>query len=445
MRVERRTCDVAVIGAGPGGLTAAVAAARQGAKVLLVERNGYLGGGLALGIPILGFLDSRGRKVASGLGEQVVDRLTAAGGSYGITVCPHHNSVVTVHPDLLKIVAIDLCTEAGIEVVMHCETVDVDVTNGAITAVSVQGKGTRIDIGAKVVVDGTGDGDVGYLAGAAFEKGHPGSGGLQPPTVLFSLGNVKLERLWDYLDAHPEDHVDPVEWFRTEPSHVFVGLKTLYKRLKERGERPVEMPALICVNTVNEGQVIINGMRLHGTDAADLASLTRAEMEGHRQVRALIGMLRKHVPGFEDCRLVTIFPTLGVRETRRLLGRKHLTVDRALAYDIPEDTIALAAYMIDIHSPTDDTSRFTKLEGPFGIPYLTLVSRSLSNLMMVGRCISVDYEVYGSTRVMATCMAVGEAAGVGAAIAAASGIAPAEVPHGEVRKRLIAAGAILAV
>ena len=113
---------------GPGGLAAALTAARQGAKVLLAERNGYLGGGLALGIPILGFLDSKRRKVASGIGEEIVDRLAAAGGSYGIKVDPHHNSLVTVHPDLFKIVAIDLCTEAGIEVVMHCETVDVDVT-----------------------------------------------------------------------------------------------------------------------------------------------------------------------------------------------------------------------------------------------------------------------------------------------------------------------------
>ncbi len=445
MEVLHYSYDVAVLGAGPGGLTAAVAAARQGMKVLLVDRNGYLGGTLASGLPILGFLDCKARQVTGGMAEEVVDRLTEAGGSYGIKFDPHHNSTVTVHPGYMRLVAVKMCQEAGVDILLHCETVNVDVTNGKITCVSVFGKGMRVDIAAKIYMDGTGDGDVGYLAGAAYEKGHGDTKGVQPPTLMFTLGNVDHEKMFRYLDDHPEDHDDPVDFFRNEKSHSLVAFKGLYRRLREQGENPVNMPALICINSMNEGQVYINGMRLSNTDGTDLVSLTKAELDGHLQVEKLIAMLKKYVPGFEDCHLISINPAVGIRETRRLIGKKYLTIDKAMAYEVPDDTIALAAYMIDIHSPTDTKSTFIKLQEPFGIPYLTLVNRDIGNLMMVGRCISVDYQVYGSTRVMSTCMAVGEAAGIGAALAIKKNIDPADVDHNEVRKILLANKAILSL
>ena len=407
------------------------------ARVLAAHQPNFL--------PWLGYLDSKQRKVTGGLAEEMVNRLVAIGKSWGIRVCPKHLSAALVHPEYAKVLAIELCREAGVEVLLHCESVNVNVENGRIVAVSVQGKGTRVDIRAKVFIDGTGDGDVGYMAGAAFEKGHGENAELQPPTCLFTLGNVELPRLFDYLDEHPDDHEFPVDYYRSEPSHIFVGLAGLYRRLREQGELPVTMPALIYTKSFIEGQVYINGVRLVGTDASDLNSLTKAELDGHLQVTRLIAMLQKHVPGFEQCSLVGINATLGVRETRRLIGRKYLTVDKALAYDIPADTIALAAFMIDIHSGKDHHSRFTKLDGPFGIPYLTLVSRDIENLMMVGRCISMDYEVTGSARVMATCMATGEAAGIGAALAVKQNVDPAQVSHEEARAALRAGGAVLAV
>lgn len=446
MKVEKLSYDVAVFGSGSGGLLAAVAAARLGVKVLLVEREGFLGGMMASGIPILGFLDIKHRQITSGLAEEVVDRLVARGGSYGITVDPHHNSLVTVQPADMRVVAIEMVREAGVDVIMHCDTVDAKVEGGVLKTVSIFGKGTRFDIDAKVFIDGTGDGDVGYLAGAQFEKGQKGTGALQPPTMLCSIGNVKFDRMWDYLDKHPEDHVDPVEWYRKEPSFAFVGFKTLYQRLKEEGKRPpINIPALICCSSMNEGQVFINGNRLSGTDASDIISLTKGEMDGQVLVPELVKMLKENVPGFEDCYLLYTNPSLGIRETRRFVGKKMVMVESAQNYEIPDDTIALAGYMIDIHSAVDDKSTFIKLDGPFGIPYQCLVSKNIDGLMMAGRCISVDARVYGSTRVMATCMNVGEAAGIGAALAVKQGISPADVSSDEVRGYLKKSGNILSI
>lgn len=445
-RISFDSYDVAVVGAGPGGLAAAIAAGRNGAKVLLIERNGHLGGNLASGLPLLGFMDCHGRPVLGGFATEFVDRLTAIGGALGVRKCPHHYSVAVVKPDFCKIVAFDLCEEAGVEVLLHCYLTAVETRDGKVTKAIFSCAGNTIEVEAKIFIDGTGDGTLGYLAGAAFEKGNE-EGDLQPPSILYTMGGVDKERFlsWCKEQGYLDGGRYTLEYLHESPNWCFVTLGKLFHELHPKGEWPIAVWAMISVNRLNESEICINGPRMLRTDATDPRDLTRAEREGAKQAVPFTEMLKKYVGGFENAFVSHINDTIGIRETRRIVGRKMLCVEQALAASVPDDTIALAAYFIDVHSSKDFTSKGERVDQPYGIPYLCLVGETHDNLMMAGRCISVDRLVFGSIRVMATCLALGEAAGVGAALAIKDQCTPGEVDVAAVRQILAGNGGILSM
>lgn len=451
-RIEKQT-QIAVIGAGPAGLSCALAAARSGKKVLLLEKNGYLGGNAVLGLPLLGFLDLDGRRIVGGLAQEYVRRLTERGQCFGHRTCPKHNSVTNIDPEGFKVLAIELCREAGVEILLHVEACDVEEEDGRIRRVLFYGKGTEVSVEADLFVDCTGDGDVSYLAGCRFESGQPGTGVLQPPTVMFTLEDVDTAKLYDYIEAHPEemtysasiDHRPgyDADYFRASPNHVFVGLSQIFARLRAEGNCPVERNTLIYINSTKPGEVYVNSTRLLNTDATDLFDLTRAELDGQLQVFALTKVLKENVPGFENAFISAIAPTLGVRETRRFCGIRTLTGEMLLAGEIPEDSIGLGAYKIDIHSGTDRNTLFQTVKEPFGIPYGCLVSADKKNLLFAGRCASMDAAALASARVMPQCMSMGEAAGVAAAMCLDGNCSPAEIDVSLLRKKLLDRGAVL--
>ena len=436
--------DVAVIGSGSGGLSAAIAASRNGAKVLLIDGNGYLGGLMASGSPLLGFLDCYGRPVVGGFATEFVDRLTKIGASRGVRKCPHHYSLVIVKPDFVKIVASDLCEENGIDVLLHSYLTAAETENGKITRAIFSCAGNSIEVIAKIFIDGTGDATLAYLSGAAYQKGNE-KGEMQPPTIYYTLGGVNKEKFFSYCEKNDELDTYTMEYLRESPTWAFVTLSKLFEKLHPKGEWPIDVWKFICINSLNDGQVVVNGPRMINTDATDPRDLTKAERKGARQAVAFTEMLRKYVGGFENAYISHINHTLGIRETRRIVGKKMLLLNQASAGSVPEDTIALAAYPIDIHSSKDFTSKFYKIDKPYGIPYLCLVSETIDNLMMTGRCISVDPYVFGSTRVMGTCLPVGEAAGVGAALAIRDQCSPDAVDVAAIRKILAKNGAILSM
>ena len=185
-------------------MPAAIAAARMGAKVLIVERNGYLGGNATMGLPWLGHLDRNGRQVIGGIAQEFNDKIKAEGQALGHSRCGLHNSVSICHPDWFKIIAFEYCRNENIDVLLHLESMETNVENGVLQTVTFYGKGNKVTVGATVFVDATGDGDVAYLSGCRYEKGHHNDGKLQPPSMLMSLIGVDEERLLDYLEAHPE-------------------------------------------------------------------------------------------------------------------------------------------------------------------------------------------------------------------------------------------------
>lgn len=450
------TYDIAVIGAGPAGIAAAITAARSGRKVALFEKNGFLGGSMAIGLSPLGFLAQDGKQCIAGFGEEFINRLKERGDSLGHRICPKHNSVTCVNAEGVKLLALEMCIEAGVDVLLHCEALEAETVDNKIRKLTMYGKCNKIDVYADVYVDCTGDGDVAFLSGCSYEMGQADSHILQPPTVMFTLEGVETQKLFDYVEAHPEElrynRADIFEderycpdYFRQDPNHVFVGLQKTFRELKATGQLPVERESFIYIGGTNPGEVYVNSVRILNADTTDIRDLSRAEIEGTLQIPKLIKLLKERIPGFENCYLSSIAPSLGIRETRRFKGIKRVTEGDCVNANVPEDTVCLSGYKIDIHSGKDDGLFFKAVEKPFGIPYGALVSADIKNLIFAGRCISCDAIALGSLRVIPSCLGMGQAAGVGASLCVEHNLTPEQVDVNELRQILHKQNAILSM
>lgn len=443
MNIEKKCYDIVVIGAGPGGLPAAIAAARQNQKVLLVERNGFLGGNLTIGLPLLGYLDKDGNTVIKGIAQEFIDALQAKNAASPHHWCPMHDSVTIYDHEIFKVIAFEKCLEAGVDILLHTEVIDTNVENGTLKSVTLFGKAHRIEVEAKVFIDATGDGDVGYLAGAAYEMGQRDTGVLQPPTLMCTVAGVDIDKTIDYLELHPEQTTlaptietypgYDASYYRKNPKHhVLLAMRKLFLELKEKGELPVDRDTLISIQSLLPGAVHLNCTRHLGIDGSDVFDLTKAEIEGHIQLLKLIDTLRLYVPGFENCYLTQIYPFLGVRESRRFHGVAELTESMLMNGTIGEDTIGLGSYIIDIHDG-GGAGTIVKKVRPYGLPYGMTVSCDIKNLMFSGRCASMDAVALSSARVMPPLMAMGEGAGIGAALAVKHNVLPADIDVQELR------------
>lgn len=454
MKTYSLACEIAILGGGPAGLASAITAAREGKDVILVEKNGFLGGNLTIGIPPLGMLDEHYQRCVDGFAQELLDRLQAKGACYGTRYCPKHNSVSNLDAEMVKIEAIHMCEEAGVKVLLHLQTIEVAVAGRRISSVKAYGKGNLVTITSELFIDCTGDGDVAYLAGCSYESGRDGSGELMPPTVMCTLEGVDLKKLYDYIEEHPEemyysgntgvqtpdDYMAP--FFKADPNHIFVGMTKTFERLHAEGILPVSRKSMIIINGLHPGEVYCNTTRIVDIDATDILSLSKAELQGYKQTEKLVEVLRKYIPGFEKCWVSSIAPNLGVRETRRIKGIKTLTYEQVQSGELAEDTICLSGYKIDIHH-NSTTTLFAPVGRPFGVPYGALVSAEVDNLLIAGRSISVDSYVIGSTRVMSTCMGVGQAAGLAAVMAIDDQVDPKDVDIRRLQDKLVGQGAIL--
>lgn len=439
-----KTYDIAVIGGGPGGIPAAVAAARRGKRVILVERNGFLGGAAASGLGILGYLDRSGNQALGGIAQEIMDRLIQVHGAKGHFRCPVHNSISPVSPEWVKIVAVELCREAGVDILFNNELLDVTVQNGHVKSVTVYGKCVHTVIEAKVFIDATGDGELAFMAGVPFVSGQDGTGIMQPATLMFTVTGYDLEKLLSFAQSHPQDfgikesYADGYtpDFFRATPGHCFIGLTDVIRQAKAAGDFDIPRNQFIYITTPTEGLLAINTSRILNIDASDPYQLSAGLETGYQQVHRLMRFLNKYVPGFEEARLSSIAPTLGVRETRHFSGAYRLTREKMDSDEVKANAVAQSAYNIDIHSGTRDHIDLTPVEKPFGIPYGCMVPERIDGLLLSGRTICVDTETYASARVMGPCMAIGEAVGVAAAMSLEDGIEVRDVPVDALRAAL---------
>ena len=443
--------DVLVIGAGPAGIGAAVAAARNGAKVLLVERYGFLGGNLTAAMvnPMFTFHDINGLQVIRGVAGEIVDRLVALTASPGhVTDLTFDNASMTpFDPEGMKLLLFDMMEEAGVELLLHSVFVDAVAEGGRVRHVVVENKSGRQAIRPKFVIDCSADADVVAKIGAPFVKGRESDGALQPVTLFYRIGGVDYVDLRRWMKANRnllKDSPSDAEIDSNE-TLAFLGLSDLVKKAVEAGEYPADAaPRILMYQLPNDGQIAVNCTRLQGIDGTRVEDLTRAEIVTRRQAWQIHRFLRKHVGGFQHSYIVDTGVQVGVRETRRIVGDYTMEEGDVLSSRAFPDGIACGTFAIDIHPPDGKQQIFTGSgRAVYEIPYRSLLPQGVDNLLVAGRCISATHHAFGSIRVMATAVAIGQGAGTAAALAVKQGLKSREVNTAEVRSLLLRQGQYL--
>lgn len=417
--------DVLVAGGGPAGLGAAVAAARAGARTLIVEQFNSLGGvggpGLHNHICMLNAHGS-GLRVVGGLAYELGRRIAEAGaGDFG--------NNFDYDPEAFKYLLDRWMLEEKVELLFHTFVSDALVEEGVLKGVVVQNKSGRQAILAKQVIDCTGDADVAAWAGVPCEKGRAGDERCQPVTMMFRVGGVDWPKVCEWRSGYQ--------------------MQGFFEGLQARGEmEPFQNQIMgFWHNSVRPDQVGCNFTHVIGIDSTSAEELTRATLEGRRQVQLSVEVFRKHIPGFENATLIDTAATIGLRESRRIVGEYVLTAEEIMGQRQFADSIGYGSFFVDIHNldgPGMDRETYRPQSGfRYQMPYRCLVPLKVDNLLVAGRCISVTHRALGSTRVMVTCMVQGEAAGVAAAQAINTGVAPRALDVAELQASLRAAGAIL--
>ena len=434
----RHRVDVLVAGGGPAGVTAAVAAARHGASVMIVEQTGALGGlGTSGLVPGFCTMTDGEHLLADGLGREVIDRLRARNGT-GPDDRPERWWGIPFQAEALKIVYDEMVAEAGITLRLYTTLADVVMDNHRITTAVVCGRGGLYGIGAKVFVDATGDAMLSMLAGASWELGDD-HGHTQSPTLVSLFTNVD----WGAFLAFQKETGQGNNLQQTLKQAIDDGVFT-YADMHHSGAWHV-----------GHHMAGMNVNHVFGVNGTDDRQLTDATIEGRRLVQEHVRFYRQYVPGFEHLELATTGSLLGVRETRRVVGHYVLCADDFLAQSSFGDEIGRYNYPIDIHcsDPSREsyeafkkefTQEYRYKEGEsYGIPYRSLVPTGPTNALVAGRCFSTDRKMQGSIRVMPCCFITGQAVGVAAAMCAAADTPAVDVDTDALRDRLRELGAYI--
>ena len=421
------SADVVVVGGGPGGLGAAVMAARRGARVLLAERYGYLGG-MAVSGEVHPFMSNHANSQTfdKPIYTEWIERMRAYLPPAALADAPITGEAMgprerMISKDHAMLAMEDLCLEAGVELLFHHTLVGAVCHGRLVQAAIVHSKSGLGAIEAPVFVDATGDADLSVMAGCRAEVGGP-SGHCQPMTLCFKLGHVAVDRV------PPRDVIN-----------------TRYRAAVARGEIECPRENVLIFNWLEPDVLHFNTTRVVRHSAVDGKDLSAAELLGRRQLRQYLTFLRREIPGFEQATIRSIGHHIGVRESRRIVGRARLEREAFTARRKFPDAIARVSYGIDIHNP-DGTGTEIEYMTPgewYEIPYGCLLPADVDNLLVAGRPISVDHAIHSSMRVMPPAVSIGQAAGVAAAMAVQQGCLPPGLDGCAVRDGLRAAGARL--
>ncbi len=426
--------DVIVVGGGPAGVAASVSAAREGAKTLLIEATGALGGMSTMGmVPAWCPFSDHEKIIYRGLAERIFNE--------GKRQMPFLNQDsldwVPINPEIMKIIYDDLCAEFGVTVLFGTVLSDADAENGRVNGLLVTNKAGLSVYRAKVYIDCTGDGDLCAMAGAPFHLGDDDPAyPLQESTLCFSIGGVDDEAYVHGINLHTSNPDAPVH------------------KMAASNEYPYVTDVHFCHSHIALGAVGFNAGHIRELrDGTDPEQLSRAYAVGRKKARDVLRGLKTMQPqSFGGAYLMETAPLMGVRETRRIVGEYTLTRDDYLARRTFPDEIARNSYYLDVHGKTkpkpgekeptgeDILSRYGRGES-HGIPYRCLIPRGFDNLLTAGRCISADRDVLGSVRVMPNCFTTGEAAGLASALCAFSGESVRKIDTDDLRRRLSEYGA----
>ena len=417
--------DVIVVGSGSAGSAAAISAGRQGARTLLIDRLGFMGGTSTAVLDTFYAFYTPGaepRRVVGGLGWEVVERLTDSGLAFERPNTYGAGTGVTYDQEALKLLWEQLAEDAGVDLLLHTWATGAGLSDGRINSIRIWNKGGERVIAGDVIVDASGDADVAAMAGVPYDNAQA-TGKVQSLSTLFKLANVDVARAASVPKAE---------------------LWSLMREAATSGEYALPRIEGSWHRTPFAGIVLVHMTRIPNVDATDPEQLTRAEVDGRRQVREYSRFLRDRVPGFEEAVVVATSPAIGVRESRRVHGDYRLTREDVLGARRFDDEVALCGAPIEDHHAGGDTEwRYVGDSGVYGVPYRTLLPIGVEGLLVAGRCFSSTHDAHASARSMATCMAMGQAAGTAGALATAAGTTPRSLDADLVRAQLVTDGAIL--
>ena len=424
--------DVIVAGGGFTGVASAIAAARQGQSVLLLEETNALGGAASrcLVNPFMPYFtpihpkEGEQRKILScGIFGEIVEKLVEMTRAInGESEPSARNPMGLFSEEYLKLILNRMCLEAGVELLFHTSVIGVECKDGEVTSLSVTNCDGVSSLKASYYIDCTGDADLAYLAGFPYHVGRP-DGLCQPMTLCFRVGDVDLPR---FNKAKPE-------------------MQKLYKEMQARGEIKNIRENVLVFATLSPTVLHFNTTRVVKRNPTCAADVTKAEIEAREQVMEMFLFLRNHWDGCQNAQLLSTAMQIGVRESRMIDGEYTLTQEDLLACRKFDDGIAACNYDIDIHNPEGSgTSHFYfPAHEYYTIPYRCLIPKDAKNLLVAGRCISSTHEAQASYRIMPVVCTLGEAAGVAAAVASKEGCSVKEAPISAIRQILEQNGAVI--
>ncbi|MCE5324612.1 FAD-dependent oxidoreductase [bacterium] len=441
--------DVIVAGGGMAGCSAAISAAESGSKTLLIEQFGYLGGWAtaALVNPFMPHWASDGKTLVAGIFKKISDMLDDAGGRLANAF----------DAEALEFGLQEMVIASGANIRLHTFADQLNYTDdGNITVHTISKSGSELFC-CKRLIDCTGDGDLAVSLGAKFELG--GDDGIpQAATLMFDVGGVDVAKALEYVKDHP----DQVRFPKFEPdadiakisTEVFsvAGYYDLISRAKAAGEYNAPGDLLLYFGRPRKGEVTFNTTHIGNVDGTNADDLTRAEIEGRRQMMSIVAFVKKYVPGFENSYLLRTPVHVGIRETRRIVGLYKFSADDVVNAHKFEDGICRLAYPVDVHSGkgegyTKEEETHTVKTAPHGdwydIPYRCLIPEGIDGVLVAGRCASSTQEGHGAIRIMPACAAMGEAAGVAASISLKKGIPLKDVDPVLLKTTLRQRGALL--
>lgn len=411
--------NLVVVGGGLSGVAAAVSAAREGLKVLIIEQSGCFGGAISNNL-VFPFMkhwrtDENGERelLSRGLFSEMKRRQDEKIGG-----CNDR----TFAPEYFKMVLDDMILDSGVDYLFYTTAFEVQTDGSRIKAIKVLAKSTVLTVEADFFIDATGDGDVFALAGCDFQLGRENDGLCQPMTTCFRSANVDVEGLYKEKETK---------------------LNALYKELQDEGKIRNPRENLLFMRGIDDDVMHFNTTRVLHCDPTDAFDLSRAEIEARKQVYEMDSFLREHSQAYKKGKIVSMSTKIGVRESRKLKGLHILTGEEIKNCVHFEDSIACANYDLDIHSPDGSGTYIYVFKGSeyYTIPYRSLLPKEYVNLVVAGRCLSATHEAHSAVRIMSTCACMGEAAGCAVGVAFNTGANAHTVDIQAVRKKLTDYGA----
>ena len=431
--------DVIVVGGGPAGITAALAASRANVSTLLIERYGFLGGmsSSALVYPWFTFHDLNGNQVIKGIAQEIVEKLMARGGSPG-HLRDSSGFVWSITPfdkEILKSLTLEMLSESNVDILLHSFVSEVQVVNQNIVKLKTIGKYGNSELNGKVIVDATGDADIANLSGAPFTLGRSSDGKVQAMTLIFRLGGVKTEPINKYYMEHPDEFYTPVVPVDRK-NLPLTGISGFFEHWKNA---PSDIPRdrFLFFIGPRENEITVNTTRILDINPTKPDQITRAEIIGRKQVELLTVFMKESLPGFENAYLLETAAQVGVRESRRIIGQYVLNEMDVVNGTVFPDVVARCGYPIDIHMPDNANMTLIDFKTSYCIPYRVMLPQRINNLLVTGRAVSCTHDAFASLRVTAPVMALGQAAGTAAALSIKMGVPPSNIKIEKLQSLLV--------